>query len=336
MFKNLRKPGRSLKEGTIKKISSYVVLIFICFVLVFLGLDPLPVGQGVVAYVGGEPIRLKEFQNMEEQIKRQYQTRLEQADDESLSQLQTEIRQRARIEMVKMYLLIQGARKAGFDFSDQELRSEIQSTPLFQENGRFFYSKYLSFLKSRGLSSSRFEAMVRKDKLTQKWVYLFKKALSVNQLEKEKKSQKYRYKVNLRYAVLPSDKMEGQDLESFIHLKQLKKVNVFLRKNKVEWKETGPFSPILGRGVSIAQNKDLMEIVIHHLPQKGLIPRLIRQANKVYIVNILFFKEEAHISPQDQALENLLSYNFDKSVRLLDSWIDFQRKRIKVKLSDNI
>ena len=338
MFKSLRKPGRALKEGKIKKTFSYIALLLICFVLVFLGVDPLPVGQGVVAYVGGEPIRLRELRNIEESIKRRYQVLLKQADEETLLRLQPMIRQEAKIKVVERYLIIQGARESGFYLSDKELRSEIQSAPVFQENGRFLYARYLGFLKSEGLSPSQFETRIRKGKLVQNWVQLFMKSLSVNNLEREKRTQKYHYKLNLKYAALPSEKVDEEkekELESFVRLKDLKKVNSFLRKHKFDWKETGNFSPFLGQEAPI-ENKDLMEIVIHHLPQKGIIPRLIRQANKIYIANVVFFKKEPDIRPQDQQSENLLNYNLDKSGRLLDSWIDFQRQKIKVKLSDDI
>ena len=336
MFDKLRRPGRSLKEGKTKKIFSYIVFGAICLVFVFLApMGTKLIGEGVLGYVGNEPIRAREFQLIEENIKKEYQSRLEKADDESHSKIMEEIRQKAKAEIVKLYLLVQGSQKEGFFLSDKELRSEIHAFPVFQEEGRFLYSRYLVFLKSQNLSASRFENRIRKSKLAQNWVSLFRKAIFSNNLEKEKKFQRYRYKVKIRYALLLSENIEEENLEPFVKSKDLRKINSFLKKNDVKWEETGYFSPISGFGVPIAQNQNFMEVLINYLPHKGVIPRFIRQANKIYIVNVLSFKEE-NISPQEQQLENFLSYRFDKSMRLLDSWINFQRKNIKVRLSDNI
>ena len=336
MFDKLRRPGRSLKEGKTKKIFSYIIFGAICLVFVFLApMGTKLIGEGILGYVGNEPIRIRELQLIEDSIKKEYQSRLEKADDESHLKIQEEIRQRAKAEIVKLYLLVQGSQKEGFFLSDKELHSEIRSFPVFQEEGRFLYSRYLLFLKSQNLSPSHFENRIRKSKLAQSWVNLFKKAIFSNTLEKEKKSQRHRYKVKIRYAVLHSEDIEEEHLEPLVKSRDLKKINSFLKKNDMNWEETGIFSPISGFGVPIAQNQNLMEVLVHYLPQKGIIPRFIRQANKIYIVNVLSFKEE-NISPKEQQLENFLSYRFDKSVRLLDSWINFQRQKIKVKLSDNI
>ena len=336
MFEKLRRPGRSPKERGLKKLFSYIIFGAICLVFVFLApMGSKLLGEGVLAYVGGEPIRAGELQLMEENIKKQYQSRLEQADGEGYSQLQKEIRQRALSELIKLYLLVQGSQKAGFSLSEEELRSEIRSFPVFQKDGRFLYSRYKSFLKSQRLSPSRFESRIHKSKLAESWMAGFRKATVSNALEKKKKSQRYRYKVNFRYALLKAGDIEEESLEPLVKSKDLKKINAFLEKKNVSWEKTGVFSLVSSFGVPIAQNKNLMEVLIHHLPSKGIIPRLIRQADKLYIVDVLDFKEK-NISQQERQLENLLSRNFDKSIRLLDSWIDFQRQEIKVQLSDNI
>ena len=336
MFDKLRRPGRSFKEGKLKKLFSYCVFGTICLVFVFLApMGTQIMGEGVVANVGGNPIRMREFRLMEESIKRQYKSRLERADDESRLKILEEIRQKARIRIVQMYLLVQGSQKAGFSLSDNELRSEIRSIPIFQEDGRFLSSRYLRFLKNQRLKPSRFEEGVRKDKLAQNWIQLFSKAVSLNDLEKEKKSQMYKYKVKIRYALLHSTDAEEKELESLVRARDLKKINSFFKRKDVKWEETKVFSPVLAFGVPIAQNENLMETLIHHLPQKGLIPKLIRQTGKIYIVDVLSF-EEGSMSTQDRQLESFLSRNFDKSTRLLDSWIDHQRQRIKIRMSDNI
>jgi len=336
MFEKLRRPGRSTKEGRLKKWFSYFVFGAICLVFVFLApMGTNLMGEGVLGYVGNEPIRAREFRFLEESIKQHYKSRLEQANNESYSKIQSEIRYRAKAEIVKRYLLVQGAQNDGFFLSAGELRSTIQSIPVFQKEGRFLYSRYLSFLKSERLNPTRFEEIIRKDRLAENWAGIFKKAISSNQLEQNKRSQRHRYEVNFRYALLNAGDVEEEKLEPLVKSKALQKINQFFKKNDVKWEETSPFSLFSAFGIPITQNQNLMEVLIHYLPAQGVIPRLIRQDDKIYIVHVLSFRE-GETSPQEKQLENLLSLRFDKSVRLLNSWLDFQRQKIKVRLSDKI
>ena len=337
MFEKLRRPGRSMKEGLLKKWFSYFIFGLICLVFVFL----VPMGtklggEGILGYVGSEPLRSREFRLYTEDITRYYQSRLDQADDENYSKIQKEIRDRALKRLVDLHLLVQGSQKAGFFLSDRELRSEIQSYPAFQKNGRFLYSRYLAYLKSQNLSARRFENQIRRGKLAQNWGTLFKKAVFSNTLEKEKKSQRHHYKVNFRYSLLNAGDIEEEKLESLVKSKNIKKINSFLKENEGNWEETGLFTLFSAFGLPIVQKQNVMDVLIDHLPSKGLIPRLIRENDKIYILDILSFEKRGKISPQDQQLENLLSRQFDKSIRLLDAWLDFQKQEFEIRLSNNI
>ena len=336
MLDRIRRPGRSLKEGSVKKIFSYIVFGLICLVFVFLApMGSRILGEGVLAYVGDEPIRAGEVQFFENILKQQYQKRLDGADEDSFLKIQKEIRQRALREMINQYLVVQSSKKEGFFVSDKELRSEIRSFPLFQDKGRFLYSRYKLFLKNNRLSASRFEDRIRRDRHTRQWGSLFKKSAVGNHLEKEKNEQRYAYKVRFQYAELKAGELEEEKLEPFVKSRDLENINQFLKKNKLEWKETGEFALISPFGVSIAQNENVMEALIHQLPSRGLIPHFIRQSDTIYIVNVLSFKKKA-ASLQERQLQNLLSQNFDKPFRLLQSWVDVQNQKIKVKMSDNI
>ena len=336
MFEKLRRPGRSHKEKGFKKLFSYFIFGAICLVFVFLApMGTKLIGEGVLAYVGSEPIRAGEVKVVEDNLKRQYKSRLEQVSEEELSKIQKEIRKRALRHLIDVYLTTQASQKDGFRLSDQELRSEIRSFSVFQEDGRFLYSRYKNFLKSQRLSPSRFEKRVRKFKFIENWRKLFKKAVISNQLEKEKKDHRYRYKVDFRYILFNAGDIEEEFLESLVKSKNLKKISIFLKKKNLIWQKTGLFSLFSAFGVPIAQNENVMGSLIHHLPSRGLIPKLIRQADKIYIVDVTSFKQ-AKISPKEQKIEDLLNQNFDKSVRLLDTWMNFQRQKIEVKLSVEI
>ena len=336
MFEKLRRPGRSYKESRTKKIFSYFVFGAICLVFVFLApMGTQLIGEGVVAYVGNSAIRSRELRFMQENIKTQYQSRLDQAEGDNYLKIEEEIKERALQSLVTLYLIVQASQKEGFLLSDGELRDVIQSFPAFQKDGRFLYSSYISFLKNQGLSPSRFEARIRNTKLVDHWKTIFQQAVSTNQLEAEKKDQLYQYKVNFRYALLKAGEMEEQNLEPFVQNQNLKKVNSFLKKHNASWKKTGVFSLFSPFSQPIVQNQNIMSALIKHLPSTGLIPQLIRQSNKIYLIHVLSF-EKGKIKAQERQIEKPISRNFDKSLRLLDSWVQVQRGKTKVKISDKI
>ncbi len=333
MFEKLRRPGRSQKDRKIKKWLSFFVFGLICLVFVFLApIGSNLIGEGVLGYVGREPIRAGELSFLEDNIKWRFKSRLEQADSEGYSKIQKEIRRIAQAEIVKLYLLAQSSQNNGFFLSDGELRSEIQSYPVFQKDGRFLYSRYQGFLKNQNLSPARFEERIRRGKLAENWAAVFQKAAPSNKLEEEKSSQRQRYKVNFRYAELSAEDIDTELLAALAKAKDLKAINHFLRANNAKWEETGLFSLFAAFDVPAAQNQALMDALMRRLPATGLIPRLIGQDGQVYIAQILAFKKERAGSQQKRAFFRQL----DKSVRLLDSWLSFQSQKIKVKISDNI
>ena len=333
MFDRIRRPGRSLKEGSFKKFFSYFVFGLICVIFVFLvPMGTQLLGEGILAYVGPEPVRAGEVQFFSENLKRQYQSQLETADEEAFSKIQEEIRQRALSEVIKMYLVVQGSQKAGFFIGDKELKSVLLSIPIFQEKGRFLYSKYKLYLKSQNLSPSRFEKRIRKIQQASAWDSLFRKALAKSHLEREKEVQRYAYKVNFRYIALKAGEVEEEKLVPLLQSKKLKKIDHFLNEQKKDWEQTGEFSLLSPFGVKIAQNQNLMEALIRHLPTKGLIPDLIRHLDQVYIVDVLSFQEKK-VSPQEKQIQTLLSRSFGKPTRLLNQWTERQYQFIKVKRS---
>lgn len=335
MFEKIRRPGRSRKEGQVKKWFSYFIFGLICLVFVFLApMGTKLMGQGILGYVGSEPIRGREFRFVQENVQKQYQGRLDQADAETYSKIQKEIRDRALQYLVNHYLVVQGARKSGFSLSDKELQATIRSFPVFQENGRFLYSRYLNFLKLQKLSASRFEDQLRKQELDSKWREFFNKAALSNRLEETIKSEKYAYKLNFRYVEWNAGELEEQELEPYLQARDLKKIHQFLKKNKGEWKETGLFSLFSPFGIPIAQNQGLMDEVIHYLPNKGVLPKIIRQGDKIYLVEIRDFRK-GKVSKEEERLENLLRRNFGKSDRLFISWVDSYKEQIKIELSED-
>ena len=333
MLDKIRRPGRSYKEGRLKKIFSYIVFGLIC--IVFLFIAPMGVnlmGQGVVGQVGNMFIKQRELRDMEENLRNRYKRQLEQANEEMTLRIQKEIRSQAMQNLLQFYITLASIQKEGLFLTDEELVSAIQNIPIFQEKGRFLYSRYIHFLKSQKLNKARFDDQIRKEELVNNWNQAFIQAIAPNQLEQEKKRGRHQYKVNLRYAELQAEEVEEEKLEPFVKSKNKKEVEKFLKTAQAQWEKTGLFSLFLPLGVPIARNESIMKAIISHAPSTGLVPQFIRDNNIIYIVDILSFTE-GKINPEEKKMmEALMGQNFDKLNRLFNSWLSAQREHIKVKI----
>ena len=336
MLDKIRRPGRSYKDGTFKKIFTYIIFGLIC--LVFLFIAPMGInltGQGIAGQVGSHYISQRELRILEENLRNQYRSRLEQADENQSQEIQKEIRSRALEYLVRLYLINSALHKEEVFLTDEELAVSIQSIPIFREDGRFLNSRYQTFLKNQKLQPTRFEESIRREQLSKNWEKTFNRALSSNKLEENKTQERYKYKVNFRYVTLNATEVKEEELEPFVKSKNKSEIEKFLKKAQVKWEKTGSFSLFTPLGVSIAQNELVMNKLIKQIPKTGLIPEFIRDENKIYLVDVLSFVE-GKIDPEEKRLEALFSQNFDKSLRLFSDWLNFKREQIKVTInSDN-
>ena len=331
MLEKLRRPGKAGKQGLLRKIAYFFVFGAICLVFVFLGpaLPDLP-GRTAAAYVGKEPVYLRELVQAEESLKSQYKSRLERAGEEEARRLQSQIRERALSLLISSSLIRQGSEKAGFRLSDKELQEAIRSFPVFQSDGRFVYSQYLAFLKSRGMRAAQFEDIIRREQLAANWSGLFAKALPSHGLEIKKNRQKGLVQIKVRFVELGLGKAHEEKLEPLVRSGDLKQTERFLKGLKAEWQETKEFSPVSSFIPELKDNEILREAVLDYLPQTGLLPQLIKTGSRLYVVEVLSFRKK-----QDQAAEKGFSalFGFEKSGRQLQSWLEAQRRAFPVTIS---
>lgn len=328
MLEKIRRPGRSYKDGLFKKVFSYLVLGLICAMFLFIA----PMGtqlntQGVAAQVGPHLIRSRELRNIEENLKRQYQSRLN--SDSGSETLLAQIRSQALQHLIDTYTVYLLAKKEDFFVSNKELRETIKNFPAFQEEERFLHSRYQAFLKSQNLSPSHFEERIRRSKLGQDWFYSFKKAIPSNNLEQIKKSERHQYKINFQYAELETKTTEEKKLTDILKAKDEVKLTQFLDAASSSWEETGVFSLISPVGKPIAQNEKILQAIISQLPNKGLAPNIIRDSNKIYIIKILSF-EMKEAQKEELQIERLLSRSFGKSNQVFENWLSIKSKNIKI------
>lgn len=333
MFDKIRRPGRSAKQSQPKKFFQFFIMGLICLIFVFLvPIATPPGGEGILAHVGREAIRAGDFQPIYENLRRQTKQYLERLDDEAYDTAEQRLREQALRHLVEQELLIQGAKEAGFFISDRELADEIKAFGAFQQEGRFRQSLYLGFLKSRGLTASRFEKRVQKGLVAENMAQAFQKVAPKTKVEKTKEQQKEKWKVRLNYAMLLAGDIEEETLQPLVQAKELSKITHFLKQNKTKWEKSDEFSPIAPFGLPPAMSENFMEALLSHLPTQGLIPHLIRDNDKIYIIHILSFKESSK-KTDTKAFNPLWQESFGAGSRLFSGYMDQQKQKIKIHLS---
>lgn len=151
-------------------------------------------GESVVAWVNGEAITQRDFQQRLQYKIAQYQQMLGgQYDERLLSAFR--VPESTLDELIQYRLLAQQAVKRGILVTDSELAAQIRTNPYFQRNGKFDSEQYLK-LPNRGLEESR----MRKDMETNRWLtYLLDRVRTTpEQLKRDLASSQA--KVELAYA----------------------------------------------------------------------------------------------------------------------------------------
>jgi peptidyl-prolyl cis-trans isomerase D len=196
-----------------------LILVAIIFVMMFVygsGKTGKNTNEGgVVAWVNGEAVSQREFQQILQYRLMQYQQMLGSQYDEKLITA-FRIPESTLEELIKYKLLSQQAKSRGFLVSDSELAEKIRSLPYFQKDGKFDSEQYLQ-LPNRGLEESR----MRTEMVTNRWqTYLLDRIrLTPHQVEQDMISSQA--KMELSYAKIdfnalaPNTDPSPQQVEDF-------------------------------------------------------------------------------------------------------------------------
>ena len=337
MLEKIRRPGKANKAGQFKKIISYFIFMLICLVFVFftpMTSQLIGYGQGVVATVGRQSVHSRELDLLERSLREQYKDRFNTASASEAQKLERQIRQTALAQLLNGYLVSSGAEKEGFFVSDGELKELIRSIPIFQEGGRFIYSRYMAYLKSQYLKPVGFEGQIRRDIMRENWRGIFFKAAKSNQLEQDKNKKRSLYVATARFAETELKTELLSQLEPLVKSRSIREVSGILKKSKVEWKTVEAFSPGRGGLPQFQNNKKVQQIIFDYLPQTGLIPQVITSRGKMYIVEVTSFQKKSSVLAGQYENNALLS--FDKPMQLFENWLKFQEKTIKVNVNKKL
>jgi len=196
-----------------------LILVAIIFVMVFVygsGKMSNTKGEGaVVAWVNGESISQREFQQVLQYRLMQYQQMLGAQYDEKLISA-FRIPESTLEELIKYKLLAQEAAARGFLISDVELADRIRTLPYFQTNGKFDSEQYLK-LPNRGLEENR----MRKEMETQRWQNYLTSRVRLTPDQSRRATESAQTKIDLAYAKIdfnslaPKTEPSAKEIEQF-------------------------------------------------------------------------------------------------------------------------
>lgn len=182
-----------------------VMLGLLALPLVLVGLESYFSGgsEVIVAEVDGHEISQAVLDKAFENQKQQVLSRM--GPDSVLSdEQQKELRDRVLNSLVQRQLLLSSAQDAGYKVSDATIQTLIQSTPTFQEAGKFSPSRYALVLSQIGETPNTFPQRAREEVLTSQRVSGLLMSAFVTPAELDQLSALDSQQRDIQYALIPA------------------------------------------------------------------------------------------------------------------------------------
>ena len=338
MLRKLRKPSHA-RNNSAKKWFAYFVFGLICLVFVFF--TPIGsqlsggYGEGVVAYVGKEALRSREYNLIESALRREYSDQLNRGSEKEANQIRDRLRQRALRELVQIHLMAQGAKKNDFLVSDQEVIDEIRGITAFQEKGQFVYSLYDAFLKNRRWNARAFEKRIRYQILARNWNIMFFQSIRSNKAERALIKKQNRFQVNLRFVQMELGGDSTERIEVLTRDKNTNQLARLFKEMDKKWETTGFFSFLDSSIPKLGEKKKVLDKITEQFPSVGLVPEVIKTEGNQYVVEILSFRQKEEDSKQANAFMDFnFILDFNKPKALFENWVNYQREILKVRINN--
>jgi len=337
MFEKIRKPGRA------KSLISYIIFGLICLVFVFIGvpIDQMSNMGGAAIVVNNEVISWSEYQNALEMLEQQSASR---GGPDLDTKRQEQLRSQAISNLLNLELISQTAQRVGVVVARRAIQDKIKEVPLFQEEGRFKHSRYISFLEARRLSASYYEDLVTKDIKTSRFQNMFNWTIDSSKEEKEKKDELSMFKVQVSYIQFPTNSLspeEFNNLSDLIKENEMGLLEQMLIDKKWKWEDTDSFDLSRVALPGLNEQKTLFNEVLKYLPNKGLIKRVISSRDQSFILKITNFEQNT-VASLDSSENPLLSLSdsffMDRmsAQMVFLSWINSARLMARLKFNPRL
>ena len=159
------------------------------------GYDP---ATSPVARVNGEAIPRDVFEFFREQNEETFRQFSQQGVD--ADQLRKLVDDQTRSSLVRRYLIAQEAESLGLGISDQTLKSDFQSTPGFQRDGKFDRELAERYISRTGLGPREYAAQHRRDLLLRNFSRFVASPVRVSDAAVREEILRANTKLSLRYA----------------------------------------------------------------------------------------------------------------------------------------
>ncbi len=179
--------------------------------LVLVGMESYFGGNSevIVAEVDGHEISRslldKAFENQKQQLLARSG-----ADAALTDAQQKQLRERVLNSLIQRQLLLTSAKDAGYEVSDATIQTLIQSTPTFQEAGKFSPARYAQVLSQIGETPATFPDRAREEILTSQRVSGLLMSAFVTPVELDQLSGLDSQQRDISYAVVPASRFMGQ------------------------------------------------------------------------------------------------------------------------------
>lgn len=147
------------------KISYIILTFFIAAIIVsfaLTGFQGFGSSAGSVAKVDGEPITIREYNNIVNQELQRY-AQIFGKDLTSQQIKQFRLKENALRNLVQQQLLANFAAELGFASGKEEIKERIKGLDYFQTNGKFDVNKYKGLLAANQLTPATFEEMITEE-----------------------------------------------------------------------------------------------------------------------------------------------------------------------------
>ena len=328
MFEKIRKPWRA------KSVFAYIIFGFICLVFVFLGVptNPLSGVGGFAAIVDKQVISIASFNQRLTFVQENQGSSLKKDTERQKADQRLVLNQ-----LIDEKLMFKAAQDAGLKVSNQELRSQIKSFPAFQENGKFQNSLYRSYLESSRTSPESFEENIRTFILLQRMEKLFNRIFFIPKSEKQKNSDLNNFEFQFKYVRIPLNNLSGAgaDLNKWQDLlKSSELLEQELKKKGFEWIQSSPVTlnnwssalPVL------VDDGELFDSVLQQLPNKGLVPTLLLQADYLVLAYLKDFKVKEY--KEINLSQDILSFSIARII--FSSWLQFMRDQFHIQINPQL
>jgi len=202
---------RNAQTWVIKGVLLAVVLAFVVTIFYQWGVRS---GGGPtrseVATIFGQPISIREFQNVYNALQQQYRAIFRMPEMDLNTQFN--FREMALEELAKRAILLRLAEQYGTVITQQELEDSIAGMASFQEQGRFSLARYQAVLRSQAppIAPRQFETQQRQALLLQKVIALLTEGIQVTDAEVEQTYRHDNERVAVRYVMLTASAFEAQ------------------------------------------------------------------------------------------------------------------------------